>query len=262
MADVALVSVVHDPDCRLLRAMGDALPALLSFHRGAYVVLSTQTNRTVEDALRRLGVDTEREPRPGVGASRRQALAMARRAGHKYCHYSDLDRALHWARAYPAELAATLERIPSSDLLIIGRTARAFASHPWSMTETESLANHVFALAYGRLWDLCAAARGLSATMVDVILRESRVLGVGSEGEWPALALSRPGLVVDYVEVEGMEYETADRYPEEVMAAGGLEAWLRAESRLPANWLRRLAFAYAIARAALHPGEAGEIHIY
>ncbi|MDA8219502.1 MAG: hypothetical protein M0Z94_18030, partial [Dehalococcoidales bacterium] len=235
MSRLDFVTVTHDPDKRLLKAMGDTLGPLFAKFGGVYVVLSQRTHPDVEAALRGMGVDTERERKPAVGASRRQALAMARQAGSTHCLYCDLDRALHWARDYPSELAQTLARVSESDLLVIGRTARAFASHPRCMTETEGAANHVFGLTFRREWDICAAARGISTAAADAILAESRVDGVGTEGEWPALLLKREGLRFDYVETEGMEYETPDRFPDEVRAAGGAEAWTEAVAQSPAD---------------------------
>ncbi len=254
MPQVAFASVVHDPDGRLFRTMADAFPPLLGMHAGAFVVVSATTVADVERELWRLGVQVARERRPNVADGRRQALAMARSAGSPYIHYCDLDRALHWARFYPAELAATIAQVPGVDLLVIGRTQRAFASHPRCLRDTESLANQVFALAHGRRWDLCAAARGLSAAAADLILKRSRVVGVGTEAEWPAIVLAQGGLTVAYVETDGMEYETADRYPEEVAADGGIEAWTEQQSLSPANWVLRLAYAHAIASAAMPAG--------
>lgn len=254
---------MHDPDCRLLRAMLPAFAPLLNAHRSAYVVISWNTHQEVADALTKMGFTWEREERAGVGASRRQALAMARRAGEQYLHYCDFDRALHWAFHYPEEMARALATIPDHDFLVIGRTPRAFASHPACMVRTESIANDVFALRFGLAWDLCAAARGLSARAADLLLRESKVLGVGTEGEWPALILQEGKLRAGYVEVEGMEFETADRHPEEVAAAGGVEAWTARESESAENWTKRLGFAYAIANACLRPGDGSQpVHIY
>ncbi|MHB1415151.1 MAG: hypothetical protein ACYC1C_07845 [Chloroflexota bacterium] len=262
MSRIDFVSVMHDPDKRLYKAMGETFEPLFALFAGVYIVFSQRTHPDVEATLRRMGVHTEREHKPAVGASRRQALAMARRAGSRHCLYCDLDRALHWARDYASELSQTLARVPESDFLVIGRTPRAFASHPRCMTETEGAANHVFGLTFRRQWDICTAARGLSAAASDLIIAESRVDGVGTEAEWPALLLEREGLRFDYVETEGMEYETPDRFPDEVRAAGGAEAWTEAVAQSPADWALRLGFAYAIARACLHPGtEEQPVHI-
>lgn len=259
---VALVSVMHDPDGRLMRAMRGWLPTLLAHHAAAYVVVSESTTDSAAAELATLGVRVEREPRPGVGAARRQAMRAAVRDGHSYFHYCDLDRALHWASSYPDELAATMRRIGDCDLLVIGRTDRAFAWHPNCMVKTEQLANHVFALAFGREWDLCAAARGLSAQAAALVLDRSKVNGVGTEGEWPALALRAGDLRCDYVEVEGMEYETPDRFPDEVAAAGGVATWTAAESLSSENWTRRIAFAWAIADGCLRPGQPGKEDVF
>lgn len=252
MGDVALVGVMHDPDGRLYRTMCGVLPRLLSLFAANYVVVSASTRWEVTEELTRLGIRTQREEMPGVGAARRQAVALARRGGHTAMLYCDLDRSLHWAQHYPVELAATRDSVGAVEFLVVGRTARAFATHPRVMTETEALANHVFALAHGRVWDLCAAACGLSAQAADVVLRESRVVGFGTEAEWPVLAL-RHGLTAGYVAVEGMEYETPDRFPEEVAAAGGLAAWTEVQSLAPANWVQRLGLALDIARGCQPP---------
>ncbi|MHB1007052.1 MAG: hypothetical protein ACYC3S_15620 [Chloroflexota bacterium] len=261
MNDVSLVSVLHDPDGSLFRGMGEALESLLAAHQGAYVVLSGATSSSVEAALRQAGVLVAREVVPHVGASRRQALALALADGHRWLHYCDFDRALHWARYYPEELATTIASLPAADFTVIGRTPRAFATHPACMTKTEGLANRVFALATDRAWDLCAATRGLSLAAAQVILARSQVRGVGTEGEWAALALHDGHLSLAYVAVEGMEYETADRYPQAVAAAGGVDAWTAAQSLSPANWSLRLGYAYAIADACLTPGAPGSVQI-
>jgi hypothetical protein len=250
MPEVALVSLMHDPEGRLYRTMGSVIPRLLSLFAAHYVVVSASTQPAVAEELTRLGIVWRREEGPGVGAARRQAVALARGAGHDATLYCDLDRALHWAQRYPAEFAATRDLVGTVDFLVIGRTPRAFATHPRVMTETEALANRTFALAHHRPWDLCAAACGLSAPAADVTVQESRVLGFGTEAEWPALAL-RSGLTADYVAVEGLEYETPDRYPEEVALAGGLAAWTEAQSLSAANWVQRLGLATDIARACL-----------
>ena len=261
MSDVALVSVLHDPDGRLFRSMGVALAPLLGAHQGAYVVLSGATTSEVEQSLRQSGAMVAREVAPHVGASRRQAMALALADGRRWLHYCDFDRALHWARYFPDEMATNVSVIPEADFTVFGRTPRAFASHPACMTETEGLANRVFTLATGRQWDLCAAARGLSGAAALHVLDGSTIKGVGTEGEWPALVLRNRHFTLAYRETEGMEYETGDRYPEEVSAAGGIGVWTAAQSLVPTNWSLRLAFAYAIADACLHPGTSGHVQI-
>ncbi len=250
MTDVALVSLMHDPEGRLFRAMGKHLPQLESLFAAHFLIASAGTRPEALGELSRLGVSWQRESGPGVGAARRQGVALARAAGYERILYCDSDRALHWIAHYPQELAALPDRVGNVDYLVIGRTPRAFASHPAVMRETEALANRVFGLRFGRDWDLCAAACGLSGRAADLIAQESRVVGFGTEGEWPALAIET-GLTVAYTVADGLEYETADRFPEEVARAGGPAAWTAAQSASPDQWEMRLRLAADIARGCL-----------
>ena len=45
---------------------------------------------------------------------------------------------------------------------------------------------------------------------------------------WPLFLLSRGGFSAQYLETEGAEFETGDRYGPEIAAAGGQDLWLRA----------------------------------
>ncbi|MHB1131455.1 MAG: hypothetical protein ACYC4L_03615 [Chloroflexota bacterium] len=258
MTQVALVTLMHDPDGRLHRQMGGQLPALGRLFDAHYVIASAHSRPEVIDELAEMGIRCQREARPGVGAARRQGVRLARQAGHERILYCDLDRALHWVKHYPDELAHSAERVGTVDFLVLGRTTRAFASHPEVMTATESLANRTFATRFGKQWDLCAAACGLSGTAADLIMRASSVTGFGTEAEWPSLALHH-GLSAGFVAVEGLEYETGDRFAEEVAAAGGLAAWTEEQSRSPENWAFRLALAADIARACFPERDADAV---
>jgi hypothetical protein len=57
---------------------------------------------------------------------------------------------------------------------------------------------------------------------------------------WPLWAQQQGDLVLGYLETEGLEFETADRFGAEVRAAGGHEAWLAQLDADPALWAERL----------------------
>jgi hypothetical protein len=181
-----------------------------------------------------------------LGLWRRAAMALAVEArpeatGYLFC---DLDRAMHWAEAHPAELGAALGQIPAYDCLVFGRTPRAFESHPAAQRETEALANRVFALASGLPWDVMAAARGLSRAAAALIVAESRDDSVGSDCSWPLLCRAA-GLRLGYRETEGMEFETLDRFTDDLAALGGAQGWIAAFDADPRQWLARLDLARA-----------------
>ncbi|HEX9028054.1 MAG TPA: hypothetical protein VF823_02690, partial [Anaerolineales bacterium] len=73
---------------------------------------------------------------------------------------------------------------------------------------------------------------------------------LGTDGEWPVL-LMRAGFEVDYVTVDGLDWESADRYQE---YAAGPERQRHAAEEYdsdPQHWAARSAVALEIVEAAL-----------
>ena len=184
-----------------------------------------------------------------LGKKRRDALALALSLETSHVLYVDFDRLLHWLEIYPEELSQTLNTIPKSDVTIIGRTPRAFASHPRTMRETEEMVNHIFALTTGHSWDMLAAARGFSRKAAQIIVDESKDDAISNDVSWPLLLLQREKLSFNYVKLEGFEFETANRFRDEVKAAGGLEGWLEGLDNDPKRWATRLHYAQLMAEA-------------
>jgi hypothetical protein len=166
----------------------------------------------------------------------------------------DFDRALHWVAHYPEELEEVISAIPDYDLLVLGRTERAWASHPPYQAETEPLFNKVFALVTGLDWDVGAGSRGLSRRAAETLLGISREQTVGIDAEWALLLLNRDGFCVGHRRCDGLEFETADRFGPEIEAAGSYKAWEAQMSADPRRWVFRLQIALFIAEAALHYG--------
>jgi len=130
------------------------------------------------------------------------------------------------------------------DCTIFGRTARAFATHSRVQRETEAIINHVYALVSGHQWDVTAAARGFSQRAASAIVREHSDDTIGNDVSWPLFLQQRGGFSLGYVEAEGLEWETADRYQEEVKAAGGVQQWTSDIDTDPRIWADRLEAAY------------------
>jgi hypothetical protein len=89
-------------------------------------------------------------------------------------------------------LETVVAAIPNYDLLVLGRTERAWATHPPHQAETEPLFNRVFHLATGLPWDIGAGSRGLSRRAAELLLSISREPTVGVDAEWPLLLLKPP----------------------------------------------------------------------
>lgn len=248
----------HDPDGRLVAQTERVLPALLRAFSSVTVLITPQTVDAGEAALTRGGARVQRAA-PGLpighlhlGLWRRLALAAAIDGsdGAGQVVFCDLDRALHWAEQFPEELAAAIAFAVDYDCVVFGRTARAFATHPRAQRDTEALANHGFALASGLPWDVMTAARGLSPAAARLIVDRCDDDTVGSDCSWPLLC-RRAGMRLGYLETEGMEFETLDRFGDELEALGGGPAWLDRFDADPRQWALRLGLARAEVESAI-----------
>jgi hypothetical protein len=193
-----------------------------------------------------------------IGHVRRKALRTGLKAGTDYLQMCDFDRALHWVAHYPRELETIIAEITRHDLLVLGRTERAWTTHPPYQADTEPLFNRVFALVTGLPWDVGAGSRGFSRKGAETVLDLSREPTIGIDAELPLLLLGREGFEVDFRACEGLEFETADRFGAEIEAAGGYDAWEAEMSADPARWVFRLRVSLLIAEAAVRYGGSRE----
>jgi hypothetical protein len=256
---VILAATLHDPDERLYSQTIGVLPALTAIFAGVAIDASSAVSPATLALLRASGAHVDQRPavHPAslttLGGPRRACLELALRCDDAPCiMYCDFDRALHWAERYPEELAQVVARLPGHDCTVLGRTPRAFASHPRMQRETEAIINHVFGLVSGQPWsDVTAAARGLSRRAAWAILDGCPEQSLGTDVAWP-LFLQRAGdFSLGYIAAEGLEFETADRFDDEITAAGGLDSWLAQLDADPRAWAFRLELAQIEVTAAL-----------
>ncbi len=260
---VTLLATVHQPDERL-RSLAEAqLPELAARYRALTAFCSGSTHAAILDLLHRHGASVHVDDRASAGLDhighvRRKALRAGLEAGTSHLQMCDFDRALHWVAHYPQELETVLAEITQYDLLVLGRTERAWATHPPYQAETEPLFNRVFALVTGLSWDVGAGSRGFSREGAEKLLELSQEPTIGIDAELPLLLLRSEGFDVGFRACEGLEFETADRFGAEIEAAGGYGAWEAEMSAEPARWVYRLRVALLIAKAAVRYGGSRE----
>jgi hypothetical protein len=168
-----------------------------------------------------------------------------------YIHYADFDRLLRWVETRPDEWRQTVQVVVLSDCLVIGRTERAWDTHPRALRETEAVSNSVFSNLLGLPLDLSAGSKGFSQAAAQVLMANTRPdRPMGADSEWIVL-LHRTGFAVDAIQVDGLDWESADRY--QITAANAQAQRDAAEQydQDPQHWSMRVAVAAEIVESGL-----------
>ena len=182
---------------------------------------------------------------------RHMALQKAIDAETPYIHYADMDRLIRWGETLPRELMFTLDKIRDAECLVIGRTDKAYATHPKALVQTEALSNRIFSHIFNQELDLSAGAKGFRRDVAQFILKHA-VPGnpLGTDAEWVVLA-RRGGFTLTDCRVEGLDWESADRYSNK---AADEEQQQQAAAEYDAdakNWKRRVEVADEIINTGL-----------
>lgn len=244
---VLLLSSLHDPEARLWRLaarladpasdLGHAWARIAPRYHRRLVVPSPATDPRTVRALQEAGWVVA----PGSDGPDRGLWAMVERGLAEpvaWIHFCDLDRLLHWLGRFPDELRQLAAIWDRHDLTMLVRTPRAFATHPPCQVLTEGPVNRLIGARIGipeadafsgsYVWSRRAAAAILACA-------GPRDLRFYAEG---VLAPFRAGCSIGYYQVEGLEWETPDQYPEEITRLGSA-AWL-ARFESPAQWRQRV----------------------
>jgi len=234
---VVLASTLHDPENRLSKLIEGSHQALERLFKSTIVVTTPNTPTKTHALLNSLGIEVHKGGET-VLSTYRTALKRAAERNPEHIFHCDFDRILHWVKAYPEELAeATVTHI-NHDLVLYGRTHRAFQTHPETQTTTEATANRIAShiLGFPETRDLISACWRLTPRLAHSLLQlpPNRY---GFYIEWPIYAW-RKAENPAYIEVEGLEWETPDRYLPEIREKG-YKKWLQS-FQTPREWKKRV----------------------
>jgi hypothetical protein len=247
------VATLHDPQGVFLPLIDRELAAVktaLGTYPLVVIAMTSATDARLTTRLTQLGAHVVAGGQAGEG--RRAALTAT--GNDQPTYFScDFDRWLHWVRFWPQELAALPTRVArlggrkrlSPWYVCLGRTARAFATHPDAQRLPEAATNRALSAAAGRPLDAAAGAAWITPEGVETILAGSREPTAATDLEWPALILRRNPDRLRGLRCEGLEWETPDFHAAEIISAGGPAAWARATFDTPAMWAARLRLAAA-----------------
>jgi hypothetical protein len=168
-----------------------------------------------------------------------------------HIHYADMDRLLRWVETRPAEWRNAVNQIETGDYLVMGRSASAYDTHPQALVRTEAISNRLISQLVGQTLDVSAGSKGFSRRAAQFLVDQTQPgRSLGTDGAW-TVVLYRAGFRIDYLEVDGLDWETADRYQTRSATAEQQQALAQAYDRDPAHWAMRVEVALEIVQAGL-----------
>lgn len=187
-----------------------------------------------------------------MSEGRFHALQKALETNARHVHYADLDRLIRWVERNPDEWRMVVQRLQKTDFLIISRTGQAYQTHPQSLIQTEAISNLIMSHWLDQNTDVSAGSKGFSRQAVEFIVKNSRNFRsvYSTDAEWPLL-LKRGGFAIESIFVDGLDWETADRYLDQA-ADFDTQRWLaEIYDSAPENWALRVNIAFEIIKSGL-----------
>ena len=186
---------------------------------------------------------------------RYQALVEALRWREAmYVQYADADRLLRWIETKPQEWRSALAAFGDWDCLVYSRTAAAYATHPQALVQTERISNRVISYLIGQEVDASAGAKAFSRAAVEYLVKHtSPAPALGTDGDW-LVTLQRAGFRIGQYAVDGLDWETADRYNDTAADPESQRQAAQDYDADPSHWQMRVKVAAEIVECGLESG--------
>ena len=245
-ADLVLVSTFHDPDFSLKDHLLTALPFIKEMFPSRITCLTPSTDKKVGDFLENMGFSivysTSMRQVDTYKTAFESSLKLFSESGLEKIFYLDFDRLIHWINSYPKELSEVLNNYNDFDYVHIGRSKRAFETHPETQKYTEIIVNEIGSgiLGFPQTRDIISVCWIVKTNLVKRLLNSidfSKTTPVGFYCTWP-IYFWKWSLSRKYIEVEGNEWETPDSFPKEIEEMG-YEKWVK-DFQNPSEWKKRV----------------------
>lgn len=240
MLNTALVTVIHDPQGNHIKLFKELQRDLEDIYTEMFITVSDETSVELFNELEKSKFNVKRIPKLGAAHARREAIKFGLTGSSLYYHYCDFDRVLTWGNNYLGELKEIVADIPNHEYMILGRTERAFNTHPLAWIETEKITNKIFSLEFGEEVDITSGSCSLSRVSAEYINKYSKEKM--TDAEWAMIIHRIANLQVDYRSVEGLEYH------EQINS-------INRTINGPEEWLGRLRLSLIISETALKTGK-------
>lgn len=201
---LAFLGTVHDPEGKNINLFMECNKYLNKIYDYIFLTISDKTSKEYIKLIKEANYNIKIIPKKGAANARREVVKFGvNNEEVDYYHYCDFDRVLVWIKNNLDELRSLKRYIADCEFLIIGRTEKAFLSHPIAWRETERLTNKVFSEYVGRSVDITGGSCAFSKKVAKLIHKYSKEKV--TDGEWPIIAY-KFNMKLDYIEVNGLEY--------------------------------------------------------
>ena len=223
----------------------ELLPQLLPAYQWISISLPPDTDEEIVGSLQDLP-QVSADKTPDWSGGRFKALQGALQFPGSHVQYADFDRLLRWVETKPAEWQKIVSMILEVDCLIIGRSDKAYQTHPQALIQTEAISNQVISHFLGMEVDVSAGSKGFSREAAEYIVANCEPgHALGTDGEWPMI-LKQAGFRVSYITADGLDWESADRYREKAADQISQREAAKKYDADPENWAKRVGVAMEI----------------
>ncbi|WP_339317092.1 hypothetical protein [Paenibacillus sp. FSL R10-2734] len=219
-SDIALITIVHDPTGLLVEPLKKVIAVITNYFNYKYVAVSEFTAKELVELLTLHHFKVFTVEKRGAAEARRGIINLVGPFSHGYYHYCDLDRLVTWMLMYPDELEMVHGEAINHDYLILGRTKKAFISHPVAWQETELISNKIFSVNFGQEVDICAGSCIMSRKALMQIAEKSK--SRITDAEWPLIVGNMSTKQeIGFIETDGLMYLDFNKSK----ASSELEEW-------------------------------------
>ena len=231
---IILASTFHDSNSSLTYLITKNSDFIISLFQKTIIVVTSTTDKNTITLLKNknFSVKVGKESRV---YNYKKLFEEAIRSNEDYLFYCDFDRLLHWAEFYPKELEKVVTEKKNYDFLLIGRNHRAMETHPMTQQITENMVNEAGSrlLKLNKKIDFISSVWMMKKEIAKHILKNASDNEYALYGEWTLLGWKK-AKNPSYIEVEGLEWETPDKY-RDLIKKIGYKKWLQ-QFQTPTEW--------------------------
>ena len=240
-----LCSTVHDPQFRLKSFLESTLPMINNLFSKKILCCTPSSGDRYQNFLVREGFEVitcnSTKNIDTYKLALKTTLNYIDNPSKQNIFFIDFDRLIHWIHSFPNEITEILQKEINVDYLLIGRTPRAFDTHPSTQKDTENIVNEIGSkiLGFSDIKDLISVCSIFTKELAEKILKADNTTATGFYGTWPIL-LWQLAPRKQYVEMEGLEWETPDRFTREIKKRG-YNSWLK-QYQSTDEWEKRVRY--------------------